>query len=92
MDKYLTWGEPPVQVAEKVATVRAAAARKGRRLSFGIRLHAIVRETNAEAWAAADDLIRHLDDAKQAREYVDRGAVVRRGEGRVTAPARVRRR
>jgi alkanesulfonate monooxygenase len=62
VDKYLTWGEPPAQVAEKVAAVRAAAARKGRRLSFGIRLHVIVRETNAEAWAAADGLIRHLDD------------------------------
>ncbi|GAA0582971.1 FMNH2-dependent alkanesulfonate monooxygenase [Craurococcus roseus] len=62
VDKYLTWGEPPAQVAEKVAAVRAIAARKGRRLSFGIRLHAIVRETSAEAWAAADDLIRHLDD------------------------------
>lgn len=45
-------------------------------------------------WRAASDyrdtMIRHLDDAKQAREYVDRGAVVRRGEGRVTAPGRVR--
>ena len=66
VDKYLTWGEPPAQVAEKVAAVRAAAARKGRRLSFGIRLHVIVRETNAEAWAAADDLIRHLDDGTVA--------------------------
>jgi alkanesulfonate monooxygenase len=62
VETYLTWGEPPAQVAEKVAAVRAAAARKGRRLTFGIRLHVIVRETNAEAWAAADDLIRHLDD------------------------------
>jgi alkanesulfonate monooxygenase len=25
-------------------------------------LHVIVRETNAEAWAAADELIKHLDD------------------------------
>lgn len=62
VDKYLTWGEPPAQVAEKVARVKAAAARAGRSVSFGIRLHVIVRETNAEAWAAADDLIRHLDD------------------------------
>ena len=34
----------------------------GRRLSFGIRLHVIVRETNADAWRAADDLIRYLDE------------------------------
>jgi alkanesulfonate monooxygenase len=42
--------------------VRAAAAGKGRDVSFGIRLHFIVRETDEEAWEAADRLIRHLDD------------------------------
>jgi alkanesulfonate monooxygenase len=62
VDKYLTWGEPPAQVAEKVARVHAAAARRGRKLSFGIRLHVIVRETNAEAWKAADELIQHVSD------------------------------
>jgi alkanesulfonate monooxygenase len=62
IDKYLTWGEPPAQVAEKIVQVAARAAGEGRRLSFGIRLHVIVRETNAEAWAAADDLIRHVSD------------------------------
>jgi alkanesulfonate monooxygenase len=62
VDKYLTWGEPPAAVAEKIGRVRALAQSKGRSLSFGIRLHVIVRETSAEAWAAADDLIRYLDD------------------------------
>jgi len=62
VDKYLTWGEPPAQVAEKIGSVAARAIQRGRRLSFGIRLHVIVRETNAEAWNAADDLIRHLSD------------------------------
>ncbi|MBC5297462.1 LLM class flavin-dependent oxidoreductase, partial [Klebsiella pneumoniae] len=31
-------------------------------LQYGIRLHVIVRETEEEAWAAADRLIAHLDD------------------------------
>src|SRR6202022_2050285 len=62
VDKYLTWGEPPAQVAEKVERVRAVAAKRGRKLSFGIRLHVIVRETNAEAWKAADELIQHVTD------------------------------
>ena len=62
VDKYLTWGEPPAQVAEKVEKVRAAAKRTGREVSFGIRLHFIVRETDDEAWAAADRLISQLDD------------------------------
>jgi alkanesulfonate monooxygenase len=62
VDKYLTWGEPPADVAEKVARVRAAAAKRGRKLSFGIRLHVIVRETNEAAWQAASDLIQHVTD------------------------------
>jgi alkanesulfonate monooxygenase len=62
IDKYLTWGEPPAQVAEKINHVAALAEDKGRRLSFGIRLHVIVRETKAEAWQAADDLISHVSD------------------------------
>ena len=62
IDKYLTWGEPPAQVAEKIGRVAALAKYRGRRVSFGIRLHVIVRETDAEAWTAADDLIRHVSD------------------------------
>ncbi|GAB0116513.1 FMNH2-dependent alkanesulfonate monooxygenase [Acidisoma sp. 7E03] len=62
VDKYLTWGEPPAQVAEKIAHVRAATAKHGRTVTFGIRLHFIVRETDEEAWAAADRLISHLSD------------------------------
>lgn len=63
IDKYLTWGEPPAEVARKLDGVRALAEKAGRKLSFGIRLHVIARETTAEAWAAADRLISRLDDA-----------------------------
>lgn len=62
VELYLTWGEPPDAVAEKIADVRKRAARHGRAVRFGIRLHVIVRETNDEAWAAAERLISHLDD------------------------------
>ena len=62
VDKYLTWGEPPAQVAEKIARVKAAAEKRGRKLSFGIRLHVIVRETNEAAWKAADELIEYVTD------------------------------
>ncbi len=62
IDKYLTWGEPPAQVAEKIAKVRKAAAAQGREVTFGIRLHFIVRETDEEAWDAADRLISKLSD------------------------------
>jgi alkanesulfonate monooxygenase len=63
VDAYLSWGEPPEQVAEKIAVVREATARKGRTLEYGIRLHVIVRRTSAEAWEAAEDLIRYVDDS-----------------------------
>ncbi len=62
VDTYLTWGEPPEAVAQKVADVRARAAARGRALEFGIRLHVIVRETEDEAWAAAAELVQHLDE------------------------------
>ncbi|MFT4012212.1 MAG: FMNH2-dependent alkanesulfonate monooxygenase [Paracoccus sp. (in: a-proteobacteria)] len=67
VDKYLTWGEPPAQVQAKVDSVRRLAEAEGREVSFGIRLHVIVRETNAEAWEAADRLISKLDDATIAK-------------------------
>jgi len=67
LDTYLTWGEPPAAVAAKIADVRAQAARHGRTLQYGIRLHVIVRETDEAAWAAADDLISRLDDATVER-------------------------
>jgi len=67
VELYLTWGEPLEAVAEKIADVRARAARQGRTVRFGIRLHVIVRETNDEAWAAADRLISHLDDETIAK-------------------------
>jgi alkanesulfonate monooxygenase len=70
VEHYLSWGEPPDQVAEKIRSVEALAATQGRRLRYGIRLHVIVRETAAEAWTAAEDLIRYVDDAtiRQAQQ------------------------
>ncbi|VEB99089.1 Alkanesulfonate monooxygenase [Cedecea lapagei] len=53
VDLYLTWGEPPHLVKEKIDQVRAKAAAQGREVRFGIRLHVIVRETNEEAWQAS---------------------------------------
>ncbi len=67
VDVYLTWGEPPAAVAEKIADIRARAAKRGRTMRFGIRLHVIVRETNEAAWRAADELITYVDDAVIAR-------------------------
>ncbi|GHH82743.1 alkanesulfonate monooxygenase [Kitasatospora indigofera] len=60
-DVYLTWGEPPAQVAEKIAWIRGLAAAHGRAPRFGIRLHVIARDTSAQAWAEADRLLAGMD-------------------------------
>ncbi|MER8525020.1 FMNH2-dependent alkanesulfonate monooxygenase [Mesorhizobium sp. M0814] len=62
VDTYLSWGEPVDQLVEKIARVREAAAAQGRMMRFGLRIHLIVRETEDEAWAAADRLISHVTD------------------------------
>ena len=63
-DTYLTWGEPPAQVASKLAWIRGLAAAEGRELRFGIRLHVITRDTEQEAWAVAAALLDRLDPAE----------------------------
>lgn len=74
IDTYLSWGETPEQAEAKVREVRALAATHGRadKIRFGIRLYVIVRETEAAAWAAAQDLYDHMDDAavRGAQDYV----------------------
>jgi alkanesulfonate monooxygenase len=63
VDYYLTWGEPPEQVKEKLAKARNYAyAKYGRTLKFGIRLHIIVRESEDEAWRDAERLISQVSD------------------------------
>lgn len=64
-DVYLTWGEPPAQVADKIQRVRDLAG--GRDIRFGIRLHTISRDTSQEAWREAQKLLDALDPAQVRR-------------------------
>ncbi|NHC24158.1 LLM class flavin-dependent oxidoreductase [Nocardioides sp. IC4_145] len=66
-DVYLTWGEPPAAVAEKVDWIKGLAKEEGRELRFGIRLHTIARDTSAAAWTEADRLLAGIDDEQVAR-------------------------
>lgn len=84
VDVYLTWGEPPTQVAEKIETVRKLAAAAGRTLRFGIRLHVIVRETEAEAWEAAEQLIRYVDETAIATAQKAYARMDSEGQRRMT--------
>ncbi len=60
VDVYLTWGEPPAQVARKLAWMRRLAQEAGRELRFGIRLHTISRDSSREAWAEANRMLADL--------------------------------
>lgn len=68
-DVYLTWPDTVAATAEVVQDLTARAAAHGRTLRFGFRAHVIVRETEAEARAAARELVAALDD--------DTGAAIR---------------
>jgi alkanesulfonate monooxygenase len=85
VDVYLTWGEPPDAVAEKIADIRRRAAEHGRTLKFGIRLHAIVRETTSAAWAAAEELISKLDDRTVANAQAAFSRMDSEGQRRMAA-------
>ena len=67
VDVYLTWGEPPAAVREKIEWVSKLAADEGRQLRFGIRLHSIARDTSEAAWAEADRLLAGIDDDQIAQ-------------------------
>lgn len=66
-DVFLTWPDTVASVGETVADMKERAARHGRELRYGLRSHVIVRETEAEARAAADRLVSKLEvDAGEA--------------------------
>nr|C5CNW9.1 RecName: Full=Alkanesulfonate monooxygenase; AltName: Full=FMNH2-dependent aliphatic sulfonate monooxygenase [Variovorax paradoxus S110] len=85
VDAYLTWGEPPAEVARKIADVRNRAARKGRTVEFGIRLHVIVRETEDAAWKAAEELISRVDDETVIRAQAAFARMDSEGQRRMAA-------
>lgn len=61
-DVYLMWPEPRENIAERMKAANAAAERYGRTLDYGLRVHMIVRDTEAEAREYADYIVSKLDD------------------------------
>ena len=78
-DVYLTWGEPPSAVAEKVEWIRGLAAEEGREVRFGLRMHTITRDTSEEAWAEANRLLEGIDPEQVAK--VQEGLKASESEG-----------
>ena len=65
-DVYLTWGEPPELVTEKLDWMRSLAKEQGRTLRFGLRVHTISRDTSEDAWRHAQWLLDGLDPERVA--------------------------
>lgn len=84
-DVYLSWGEPPDAVADKLARVRERAAAHGRSIRGGIRLHVITRDTAPEAWARADELIAGVDVDTVATRQAQLAAIGSEGQRRMLA-------
>jgi len=68
-DVYLFWGDTPDNIAARIAHARERAALYGRtdRLAFGMRLQVIVRDTEDEAWEAAEALVAGASEAQRER-------------------------
>lgn len=59
-DVYALFGEPRAQVADRIAAIRAVAARHGNDgVRFSLSTRPVVAATEDEAWAKADRLLAH---------------------------------
>lgn len=70
-DVFLAWLDTPAVVAQRFAAATEAARRHGREdaLALGVRAQVMVRDSEEEAWAAADALIaRATAGARRQRE------------------------
>jgi len=86
-DVYLMWPETEAKLAELMSQMSNRAANYRRKVDFGLRVHVIVRETEAEARAVAQSLMSYVDETKgeeikhralDAKSYgVSRQAVMR---------------
>jgi alkanesulfonate monooxygenase len=78
-DVYLVWGDTVKGIEGRLTTMREQEARVVRRvdspLRYGLRCHVIVRETEEEAWRAADRLISRIDPEVR-RKFIEASASV----------------
>ncbi|SKB03829.1 LLM class flavin-dependent oxidoreductase [Aeromicrobium choanae] len=82
-DVYLTWGEPPEAVAQKVEWIRKLAEDEGRKVRFGVRLHSITRDRSEDAWQVANDMLAGLDPAAVAKAQETLAASESEGQRRM---------
>jgi alkanesulfonate monooxygenase len=84
-DVLLNWGEPPPATAQAIAQAREAAEARGRTVSFGSRFHVISRDTSAEAWQVARQLVEGMDPARISQAQKRFRATESEGQRRMAA-------
>ncbi len=85
IDVYLSLAEPPQMIAEKIERMRAQAEKEGRTMRYGLRAHVIVRESADDAWAAANNLLRYVDDSVIAERQAHIARFDSHGQNRMKA-------
>ena len=85
VDTYLMWGEPPAQIAARIEEMEALASRAGKELRYGLRIHLIVRDSEAEARAAAADLLSRADAYVEAQRRAEFNGFDAVGQARMLA-------
>jgi alkanesulfonate monooxygenase len=65
-DVHLFWGDKPERIAANMREIRALARQHGRHeaIGFGMRLQLVCRESEREAWDAANELVRGVSEAQ----------------------------
>jgi alkanesulfonate monooxygenase len=84
-DVLLNWGEPPPATAQAIEKARQAAGACGRTVSFGSRFHVISRDTSAQAWQVARQLLEGMDPARIAQAQERFRGTESEGQRRMTA-------
>jgi alkanesulfonate monooxygenase len=95
-DVHLFWGDTVEQIAANMQRLRAMASKHGREkdLGFGMRLQIVCRESESDAWEAANGLVQHVTEERERyiREHYAVSAAnqrvqeLRRTKGDLIAP------
>jgi alkanesulfonate monooxygenase len=72
-DVYALWGETQASVREAVASVRASAARYGRKVGFSLSLRPIIADTEEAAWKRADEIVEQVRALRESRGFLTEG-------------------
>jgi len=87
-DVFLMWPEPEEAIAATISEMSALAGTYGRSIDFGLRIHIIVRETEAEARAYARHIMSRFNpdgyNLKNLAQDSKSAGVLRQDEVRAT--------